>query len=244
MIRGGAGQEFLQGLGGAAIGVEIREKADDGGGDFVGYAAVADGTRDGGDLADAATDAEVVGVDHFAVNFHFLALDADVGNPVLAAGVGAAGDVETDVVLIAGETLFELFREPAGERFCFREGEFAEFGASASDGAANKSGGLDVETVSGEFLDDGGDTGFGNVNEQKILHQRGADMAIAVIFGKIGGSADLRGSNAAAEYGGPDGEQAGLLLGDDAEMIAIDGGRKLFGFGGIERIAEFGFDGG
>ena len=108
MFGGLASQEFLQRLGLMSIGVEVREEAGDGVGDFVGGAAIADWAGDGGELAYASADAEVVGVDHFAVLLDLLAFDADVGDPVLAAGVGAAGDVELDVFLIAGETFFEL----------------------------------------------------------------------------------------------------------------------------------------
>ena len=47
-----------------------------------------------GVFADGSADAEVEGVDHLAVLLDLLAFEADVGDPVLAAGVGAAGDVE------------------------------------------------------------------------------------------------------------------------------------------------------
>ena len=104
-----------------AMRVEMGEETRDGVGDFVGGAAVAYGAGDGGELAYAAAYAEIVGVDHFSFVLDFLAFDADVGDPVLAAGVGAAGDVELDVFLIAGETFLELFGEPAGVGFGFGE---------------------------------------------------------------------------------------------------------------------------
>ena len=147
-----------------ATGVKVSEQAGDGVGDFGGGTAVAYGTGDGSELAHAAAYAEIVGVDHFAFVLNFFAFDADVGDPMLAAGVGAAGDVELDVFLIAGETLFELLGEPAGVGFGFGESELAEFGAGAGDGAADEGVGFDGETVGGEFLDYGGDAGFGNVD--------------------------------------------------------------------------------
>src|SRR5271169_539427 len=101
--------------------MEIVEEARDGLGDFVGGATVADRPSNGGELPNTATDAEIVGVDHFAAGLDFFALDADVGDPVLAAGVGAAGDVQAKVVLIVGKSLFEFFAEPAGEGFGFGE---------------------------------------------------------------------------------------------------------------------------
>src|SRR5580704_5357841 len=139
-----------------ARGVEVGEQARDGVGDFFGGAAVANGAGDGGELAYAAAYAEIVGVDDFAFVLDFLALDADVGDPVLAAGVGAAGDVELDVFLIAGETVFELLGEPTGVGFGFGESEFAEFGAGAGYGAANEGVCFYGEAVSGELLNDGG----------------------------------------------------------------------------------------
>ena len=59
-----------------------------------GEAAIADGTSDGGVCADGAAETEVVGVGELAVVLDLLAFDADVGDPVLAATVGAPGDVE------------------------------------------------------------------------------------------------------------------------------------------------------
>ncbi len=62
-------------------------------------------------------------------------------------------------------------------------------------------------------------------------------MAVTVMFGEIGGDANLRGSDASADYRGADGEEAGLFLGDDSQVIAMDGGRELFWSGGIEFVA-------
>ena len=85
--------------------------------------------------------------------------------------------------------------------------------------------------------------GFRDVDEQKILHRGGAEVAVAILIDEISGDADLRGSDAATNDGGADGEVAGLLLRDDAEMIAMEVGGEEFGFGGIELIAEFRLDG-
>ncbi len=46
--------------------------------------------------------AEVVGVDHAVVNLDLLALDADVGNPVLSATVGASGHVQFQMLIETG----------------------------------------------------------------------------------------------------------------------------------------------
>ena len=88
------------------------------------------------------------------------------------------------------------------------------------------------------------DVGFGNVDEEEILHGGVADVAVAITFGEISGQMELRGGDAAAEDGSADGEKAGLLLRDDTEMIAMDARRNLFGPGGVERVAKLGFHGG
>lgn len=85
---------------------------------------------------------------------------------------------------------------------------------------------------------------FGNVDEEKILHGSGADVVVGEALGKIGGEAELRGSDASTNDGSADGEEAGLLLGLHAKMIAMDLGREIFGFGGIESERETRLDGG
>ncbi len=133
-----ASEEVLERFAGVAIGLEGVEEAGDGVGNFIGEATVADGASDGSDVADAATDAEIVGVEEFAIDLDFFAFDANVSDPVLAATVGAAGDVEFELMLEVGVAIFESFGKPAGESFGFGESEFAEFGAGAGDGAAGE----------------------------------------------------------------------------------------------------------
>jgi hypothetical protein len=85
---------------------------------------------------------------------------------------------------------------------------------------------------------------LGNVDEEKILHEGVADVAVAMALGKIGREVELRGSDASADDGGADGEKAGLLLRDDAKMVAVDLSGRLDGFGGSERKIETGLQGG
>jgi len=235
---GMAREESLERLAALALGMEEIEEASDGVGDFVGGAPIADGTGDGGDLADTASHTEIVGIDHFAVGFDFFAFDADVGDPVLAAGVGAAGDVETEFVLIVWKTFFELLGEPASVGLGFGEGEFAEFGAGAGDRAANESGRFYGKTGGGEFVDYDGNVSFGNVDEKQVLNGGIANVAITIAFGEVGGESELSGRDSSANDGSADGKEAGLLLRDDAEMIAVDMSGGSFWFGGIEREIE------
>ncbi len=242
-LSGMTSQQFLERLVGGALQLEKFEQASDGVGDFVGRATVADWTGDGSDLADAAADAEIVGVDHLAVGFDFLAFDADVGDPVLAAGIGAAGDVQAKVILIVGETLVKLLGEPAGVGFGLGEGKLAKFGAGAGNGTADESGSRDGKAGGVEFGNYRGNLETADIDEEEILHGSGADVAVTVAFREVGGDAKLRGSDASAGYGSADGEQAVLLLQGDSEVIAVDQRGRSIGDGGVERIAETRFNG-
>ncbi len=233
-----AREKMLQIFAGVAIGLERIEKARDGFGYFIGTATVADGTRDGRDVADTTAHAKIVGVDKFAIDLDFLAFDANVGDPMLAATVGATGDVQLQVMLEIGIAVLESFGQPASEALGFGKSKFAKFGTGASDSAANECGAGHGEPANSELRDDGGEMRLGDVDEEQILHRSGADVAVGIAFGEIGGKAELRGRDASTNDGGTDGEEAGLLLGDDAEMIAMNVGGDSFRLGGIESKAE------
>src|SRR5208283_1388811 len=59
-----------------------------------------------------------------------------------------------------------------------------------------------------------------------------ADVTIAITFGEIRGESELRGSDAAADNGSPNGELAGSLLGNDAQMITVNLGGGWLGSAG------------
>src|ERR1700687_2293288 len=87
-------KEFAKTFSSVLRGLKTAEQTLDGRGNFSRRAAITDRTRDGGRLSEPAADAEVVRIHQFSVLFDFLAFDADVGNPVLAARVGATGYVK------------------------------------------------------------------------------------------------------------------------------------------------------
>src|SRR5262245_59064447 len=70
-------------------------------------AAIADRPREACMFADSAAQAEVVSVLGAALGFDLFAFQADIGNPVLAATVGAASDVELQLLVKLGQPLFE-----------------------------------------------------------------------------------------------------------------------------------------
>src|SRR5579862_370457 len=106
-------------------------------------ATVADGTGDAGVLSYGSAQAKVVGIRQLAFMLDFLSFDADVGNPVLAAAVGTAGDMKPKLLIKLWQALFEFLDKPTGKAFCLRDGKFAKFGAGAGDSAAPEIGRLD-----------------------------------------------------------------------------------------------------
>src|SRR5580704_49235 len=239
-----ARQIFLKRLVRQLVEVELLKEALDSVGNFGGGAAIADGPRDTCVVPDSTTDAEVVGIDHLAVHSGFLAFEADVSGPMLAAAIGAAGDVQLQLVLIVREAIFELIGEPTSEGFRFGEGQLAEFRTGASNCAADESGGQDREATLVQRCDDFGSVFTGNVDNEKILHGSRADVAVGVLVGEISGQAKLLRGDAAAENVGTYGEAVGLLLRDYAEMVAVKIGGQDFRLRGIKCEAKALLNGG
>src|SRR6516164_9281713 len=220
-----AGEEALERLAAAPPGMKSREQPRNGLGHFVGRAAKANGTRDRSDLSDTSADAEVVGVDHFSVDFGFLALDADVSDPVLSARVGAAGNVQTNVLLIVGQTLFKLLGKPAGEGLRFGKREFAEFRTSAGNRAASERRRHDRQAGGRQLCDYGRDVQPADIDEEEILHRSGTNVAVAVALREIGSNPKLRRCDPAANDISANGKEARLLLRSNTKMIAVNVGR-------------------
>src|SRR5581483_12380012 len=77
------------------------------------FAAVPDWPRDSLVLANRAANDEVVGVDEAAFRLDLLAFETDIGDPVLAATVGAAGDVQLELLIEFRQPVLEFFHKPA-----------------------------------------------------------------------------------------------------------------------------------
>src|SRR5690242_6410059 len=222
------GQKLAKALLRVAAGLVGRDEALDGVRHFGGWAAVTDGARNRSNFAEAAAHAEVVGVHHFSFVLDFLAFDADIGDPVLAATVGAAGDMQLDLLVEAGEAFVEFGAQPAREALGFGQRELAEFGPGARHRASRESGGSYKQSRPGQFVRNGFGVLFGNVHEDQVLLRSGAEAAIAELVGEIGGFAELRRRYAAAEDGSANVIQAELLLLVDAQMVAVNAGGNVF----------------
>src|SRR5205823_5509084 len=131
---GVASEELAQVLVRLPAGLVLAQQALDRGGDLRRRAAIPDLPRHALELAQRTAQEEIVGVDHPAVHLHLLPFDADVRDPVLAAAIRAAGDVDLQVLVEAGEALVQLLHEPAGEALRLRDGEFAELRSGAGNG--------------------------------------------------------------------------------------------------------------
>ena len=122
--------------------------------------------------ADGSAKAEVVGVGELAVVLDLLAFHADVGDPVLAAAVGASGYVEAELLVELRQALLELIDEPAGEALGLGDGQLAEFSAGAGNGAAPEVGGLDLEADLAQFARQFGGLGVGDIDEEQDSARR------------------------------------------------------------------------
>ena len=105
---------------------------------FRGQAAIPGGSGRRLMQAERAAHAEVIGVEQAVLHLDLLAFDTKVGDPVLAATVGAPSDVQLEVLVESGEALIQLLDQPSREGLGFRDGELAELGTAARDGAARR----------------------------------------------------------------------------------------------------------
>ena len=121
-----------------AIGEVAAQQAFDGFRDLGREAAKSDRPRNRLIQAERTAQAEVVGVHHVAVDLDLLAFDSDVGDPVLSATVGAAGDVQFQVLIKSGQAFFQFFHQPARKAFRLGDGQLAELRTAAGDGSAPK----------------------------------------------------------------------------------------------------------
>ena len=229
-----------------ADGQVAGEEALDGVGNLGGSDAVAERTCGACIFADGAAYAKEEGIDQLAVLLDLFALETDVGNPVLAARVGAACDVEADLLVKAGEAVFELIDEPFVEALGFGDCKLAELSACAGNGTAPKSGDVDLQAKGVELDDEGCGLAVGYVDDEDVLADGGAKLAVAVLVGEIGEGDELVSGETAIEHGSSDGGEAGLALLRDAYVITVDVGGDDVGRERvwIELVAELFFEGG
>src|SRR5713226_7933473 len=230
-----AGEKAPQIFAGCALLVEFAQQPLDGVRHFRRRATKAHGPRNRRELAHAAPDAEVIRVDHPAIDLQLFAFDADVRDPVLPAAIRASGDVQLELLLEPRQALIELFRKPTREAFCFCQCQLAKFRTGAGNGPARKSGSAYRQAHCGQLAGDSRRMFIRNIHDQQVLHDGVAEMPVRVPVGEARSSAQLLWRYAPAQHVRADIRKALLLLRVNPNVIAVNVRGKLFPFGGIER---------
>src|SRR5437763_10404485 len=188
--------------------------------------------------ADGAADAEVVGVHERAVHLDLLPLDAEVGDPVLAAAVGAAGDVDPEVLLEAGQSRLERLDQAPRKALRLRERQLAELRARAGDRAATEGRGVEAQARRLESAAQGRSVLAPHVGDQEVLHARRPEFARAVAVGEVGGRAHLRRREPPAPHGHARVDVTRLLLRVDPDVVAVDVVGRVVAHAGRQRHTE------
>src|SRR5271165_533427 len=187
-----------------------------------GRAAVSNRTSDGLMFANCSSNAKVVSVDKLAVVLDLLAFQADVGDPVLAATVGAPGDVQLQVLLEARQSLIEFFGQPAAKRFGLSDCEFAKFGSGAGDDAAPEGGAFGRQFCELQLSREFGCIALADIDEEQVLRVRRAQFAPAITFGQLSRCPQLSGRNPSPQHGSSHVVVPRLLLPVHSHVIAVD----------------------
>src|ERR1700692_1900741 len=188
--------------------------------------------------AESASDAKVVGIDKPPVDLHLLAVNADVCDPVLAAAVRASSDVQFQMLIETGQSLFQLFHQPAGEALRFGDCKLAELRTAASDSSAKESRAADLQSNRVQFLGQGSGVSLRNIYDDQVLHVGGAQFPRCKALCQVGSGLHLLGGNSSAKHRRSHITQARLLLRMNSDVVAIHiRGRMLFD-GGIESESD------
>ena len=118
---------------------------------FRGRAAIANGPRGCLMQAQRSAHAEVVRIDHPVAGLDLLAFNADVGDPVLPATIRASRHMQLQLLIEAGQTLFQFLNQPSRKTFGLGNRQFAKFGSAACDRAAMKRRAADFQSDRIEF---------------------------------------------------------------------------------------------
>src|ERR1700678_4240787 len=216
------------------------QQALDGGGYFGRDAAITAEARDVLMFSDCAAEAEVIGVDQFVAELDFLSFQADVGDPMLAAGSRAARDVEFELLIESRNANCEFFDQPASEALRFGDRQFAEFRPGVGNGSTPERRGIHDQTRRVQSISQRVGVSLWHVDDNEVLHIGGAEMALCKSIGEICGGPKLLRSYPSAQDRRSHGVQTGLALWLDSGMIAINVGGLGFSRGGFELEPESG----
>src|SRR5262245_14819852 len=188
--------------------------------------------------ADPAAHAEVVGVDERAVYLDLLALEAEVGDPVLAAAVRAAGDVDPQMLLEPGQPLLERLHQAAREALGLGERQLAELGAGARHCPAPERRRVEHEVGRLELAHESAGAARRHVGDHEILYAGGPEGAGAVAVGQLRGDPYLLGAEPPTQHGDADVAGARRLLRVNPHVIAVRVVRGVLGHALRQRRAQ------
>src|SRR5438309_3979693 len=197
-------------------------------------AAISHGPRGCLMQTERSAKAEVIGINKATVDFNLLAINANIGNPVLSATVRASGNVQFQVLIEAWQTLFQFFHQPAREALRLRDRQLAELRAAARDGAAPERRAANPQSNRVQFLSQIFSIKPGHVHNEQVLHVGCAQFAGREAIGQIGGSVHLLSGDSSAENGSSHVGVAQLLLRMNSHVVAINILGRRFRDGGIE----------
>ena len=230
------------------VGARLLEAGDDVGEgvlDLLGGHLAVDGAGERGVRAQVAAQVDVVGFDLGAVVAPGeAALEADVADVVLGAGVGAAVHVDLQAALVGirGD-LFQVPDDLFESQLGLGDRQVAELDAGAGDGPAPDGGHVPRQARGGKVRLGGGQVFGGDVRDQHVLHVSQAHFARAVAVGDIGGLGELRVGQASGQDAQADPVQARLALGVDPDVVAVGVvGERKTRRGRLGRPIQFGAD--
>jgi len=189
---------------------------DEVGGDFAGYEPC-----NAGVFAEVTADEDVEAIDLFAIGHDDGdAGEADIGDVVLCAGIGAAADGEHEGH-VELDLLLEVLEDGTGAVFGLDDGEVAELLTGATDQGVAPEGCVGGQAELVEFA--AGLIGLlgRDVEEEKVLFMGESQVALrgrGEALGKIGNGDHLIGGPSAAGHGNADVAQAVELL-TDAHVV-------------------------
>src|SRR5262249_31617442 len=132
----------------------------------------------------------------------------------------------------------EIGHQTACETLGLRQGNLAELRARAGDGPAPEGGCVDAKPEGLQLLPEILGDAPRHVEDEKVLHARGAQVARAVAFGELSPGAKLDRGERTAQHGDADIREAGLILWVNAHVVAIYVLRRNLRDAGGEPLAE------
>ena len=99
-----------------------------------------------------------------------------------------------------------------------------------------------MEVEFGEPCEKSGQVGVGDVGDDEVLVDGGAELGGGEVFEHVGEGEEVHSGETAVEDAGADGVEVGLALGADAGVVAEDVVGDFVGDAGGEFVAEDGFD--